>query len=113
MKGISSLLQRKFEKGIIMKKMFVAFGIAIAIFVAGFATTSVQAQAAEEPSVEEKLEVAFTEECAEWYPEDTIENVNLISVDKDYHYGNYKVCFTYDFNGAPSFCAVSVNTLNC
>lgn len=96
-----------------MKKMFVAFGIAIAILVAGFATTGIQTQAVEEPSVEEKLEVAFTEWAAEEYPDDTIENVRLISVDKDYAYGTYKVFYTYDFNETPSCCAVSLNTLNC
>lgn len=96
-----------------MKKMFVAFGIAIAIFVAGFIGMSVQAQATEEPSVEEKLEAAFAEWIAEEDPDCEITKVDLMNLEKDYYYGNYKAMFTYELDGYAGFTAVSLNSLDC
>lgn len=96
-----------------MKKMFVAFGIAIALVAISVVGTSIQAQAAEEPSVEEQLEEAFTELVTEQYPDHTIDKVDVMSIDKDYYYGGYTVMFTYEFDGNAGFTAVSMNTLDC
>ena len=97
-----------------MKKMFVAFGIAIALVVISVVGTSVQAQAAEEPGIEEQLEGAFTELVTEQYPDHTIDKVDVMSIDKDYYYGGgYKVMFTYEFDGNAGFTAVSMNALDC
>lgn len=95
-----------------MKKMFVAFGIAIAVICGIFAVTSVNVQATEDQITKEDIEASVTELAAEQYPDYTIDDVSVIAVEKDASYGGYKVMFTCDVDGYGQFGVASMNSLD-
>ena len=96
-----------------MKKMFVAFGIAVITICGVFAVMSAQknADAVEWPEVEEQLEQSFTEKVYEEYPESSLDYVDVMYVDSDPLYGGCKVAFVYELNGYAGFSTVSLNSL--
>lgn len=95
-----------------MKKMFVAFGIAIAVICGIFAVTSANAQTVEEPSLIEKLEQNFTEYMSDEHPGRTVDNVDFVYIDKDTNYGGYKAAFSYTLDGHAWFATVALNILD-
>lgn len=95
-----------------MKKMFVAFGIAIVVICGIFAVTSVNAQATEDQITKEDIEESITELAAEQYPDHTIDNVSVITVDEDASYGGYEVGFTCDVDGRGLFGVAGMNSLD-
>lgn len=92
-----------------MKKVF-AFGIAVAIFIASVFAVGLNVTPVGTPQDDATLEQLATEMLTEEYPDHTIDNVDVISVEKDDVYGGYRVAIVYSFDGYEAYTAMSLNS---
>ena len=93
-----------------MKKMFIAFGIAVAIFIASVFAVGMNVTSVGTPMDDATLEQLAIEMLTEEYPDHTIDNVDLISVEKDDYYGGYRMAFVYSFDGSAAYTTRSLNS---
>ena len=98
-----------------MKKMFVAFGIAIALFcgfsIAGMSATQVEAESIETPvSIEEAID-NYHENT--YFMEHDIDNIEVISIKPNEDYaGDYEVFYRYtDANGRGWYSSIGMGSL--
>ena len=96
-----------------MKKMFVAFGIAIALFCGfGIAGQAMTASAEETVTDPVTIEEAVTDYIAEHHPNDTVENVYVHRIEKDENYGEWRVDASYELNGEYGYSSINGGLLD-
>lgn len=83
-----------------MKKMFVAFGIAIALICGIFVGANIQMQSeTEEINVTDVLVAEASDWIAKEHPDYDVEFVKLNRIEKDDNYGGYRADYAYKHDG--------------
>lgn len=96
-----------------MKKTFVTFGIAIALFCGfGIAGQVITASAEETVTDPVTIEEAVTSYITEDHPDDTVENVYVHRIEKDDTYGGWRVDASYDLNGEYGYMSINGGILD-
>ena len=96
-----------------MKKMFVAFGIAIALICGIFVGANIQMQSEpEEPDITNMLVAEASDWIAEEHPEYEVENVVLKRIEQDDNYGGYRADYAYTHDGGTwGFVSLNIDCL--
>lgn len=96
-----------------MKKAYIIMGIAFALIVATIASCTSKSTEPEKKTV--GIIMIDNETVAEYlqesYPESTIENVNVLSVEESKDYGGYAADITFDRDGDHVYTRVSTTSI--